>query len=224
MTGTNSAARSFASGGGGIPWLFYVPTVLAGIWICDAVAPPEWISRHGAIAAWTDVALAVVLGAVWYFGLARVPNVVAVRNVRRQSSDGVIICGAALAKTGYIWVANTARADARNLAHLAAATVIVASRSGMQVWGGTGDNARPIVTLDWSGVASVTAPNVAGSSMIALDFKPTGSIQFSLISTKPFSSRRIRGSERQRYVGRLEDLRMHAGSTAAENAGVVGPS
>jgi hypothetical protein len=212
MTVSYNPARAITSRSNDAPWLFFIPAVFIGIIVFDS-SMRSWIARNGTAAAWIDVGIAVVIGAIWYFGFARVPNSLHVRTIRRQVLDQDGVWGAALPKTSARWLSDTLRREGERIRARSAPSALVATKAGLQIWGGAGNNTQPLVYVPWGRVQQIGAPPSQHSALITVDLSgPNESFGITLRNTATLSTTLIRNRRLRKVVASLETLRTTAQS------------
>jgi hypothetical protein len=201
-----NVARSVSSGTRGVPWLLFIPALLIAFWIANSTPQPPILIRRSDWLIILDLGIFVVLFLVWYFVFARIPVTLQVRNVRRQVSDAVLVSGVILVSVAEdaIW-----RGRTREF-HRAGANVIVATRSDLQFWGGTGDNARPLLSIEWPRIESIAGvAGVAKSALVTISIRESQvPLRFILVSNETLSTIKLRGSVRDRRVAQLNAIRL----------------
>jgi hypothetical protein len=194
-------ARTVSSGGRGVAWLFFVPIALVSIYVIDAMV--VWRGHEAGLdEAGSDLAVVLCFLTIWYFGIGRIPNLVAVRKIRRQAADAVLTYG--------VDVFTHPKGSRRSVARFAGAipNVVSVSRLGLQLWAGTGDSARPVKSWGWGEVSEVSAP---GSSLIAVQtYGSSIPFELSVLENRALSTLRVRGKSRVRLVAQLDELREFA--------------
>jgi len=196
-----ASARLIGTAGRGVAWAFFVPITVISIWAIDGI-----LNWTGSATATTEgsASLATALGCfvLWYFVVGRVPNWIAVRNVRSETSGAALVYGAD--------VFTQPRRSLRFVARFeqAGANAVVFSASGIQLWGGKRDDIRPIATWDWAQVGTI-APHGGGMSPFISIQMAGGSVPLmvSIVQGRVFAFTRLRGRARARLIARIETLR-----------------
>jgi hypothetical protein len=186
----------------GTLWLFYIPALVFGLFALNLAVTPLWASTHESDLAWADGGLTVVLLALWFFAIARIPNWRRVRAVR-QAVPGAVVRGARIDSHGNAWIAETARRNGNRSGMIRQVVAVAATPNDLQFWSGAGDNLALAGSVNWGDIRSVTAGEGA---RIDVDTKD-GTFGFRMINDRWLSTSLLRGVRRARLVEQLESLR-----------------
>lgn len=201
MSTSTSVARSLSSGGHGIPWLFYVPAVLVGILTTNDVIA-SFTPHPAEIIGIADGAVFIALSCLWYFVLGRLPNLLLVRNIRKQVPSARDVFGAEFL--------NATGGHRGVIAQFGGSrpTALVVLSDGLQAWAGSGDSARPVRTWSWESFDEISTRAPSWSASIALRQK--GSVApLTLVLRSPgvLSTLHQRGRMRIARVAEFHGLR-----------------
>jgi hypothetical protein len=194
-------ASGLASGGRGATWLLLLPVIIVVYYATEQLFP-----SHGRDVSFNETLAfgAVVIGcfALWYFVIGRIPNWITVHNVVREANkpDGVF---------GVDVFSRPHRAAKYTMRFAGAVpNVLCVSASGLQLWAGRGDAARPVQTWSWTKIQSVGTQGATNSSLIAVAIQGnTVPFMMSVLENRVLSTMRVRGRARSRLVARIEALR-----------------
>jgi hypothetical protein len=186
-------------------WVLLIPAIVLVYYVCSRVvaAPTHDVAQYEA-----QLLVIVTFFCVlpWYFVVGRIPTWAMVRNVRRQVLQPVVVLGA------------DAYARARDSGGFtrSRSNVLCVTRTGIELWGGRGDSARPLRTLPWDHMASIVADGPHWSPAIAVTIaEDDAPLMISLLSNRVISFTRIRGRARVRLIHQLDALR-HPGPAQAK--------
>ncbi len=158
--------RSLVTSGRGVAWIFLVPVVVVLSIAVDTSVTGNGRDRESQ-ELMANAAIFVLCVVLWYFPIGRIPNRAFVKNVRQQVADEALVFGADVMTGPH----RSARVIARFNGTIP--NVFVASETGVQLWAGKGDSARPVATWRWTAIGGIDMLDREASSLIALT--PEGS-------------------------------------------------
>ena len=207
---SSSAARTIASGGNGVAWLFVIPVVVVGLWVFNAAVSTSWAVHHEAWVQLGDLAVVLVVTGFWYFVVGRISNRRLIRKVRLQVPTSLLVRGIVLRAESSHWLREQTRSGATNAAVSSGSAVVVITPSSIEIWTHSRADVYPLGAVDWERITDVEPVGTSPlSSKIAFRIhSPRDSITISVLSDHTFSRLMLRGAVRRKFIRQVEALRV----------------
>jgi hypothetical protein len=171
--------------------LLYLPALVVGVVLVNTSALVKVDFNRGI----ADAVIVLGVSAIWYFFVARIPNAIMIRNVRRQVPTARFVTGVSCASVS----GRPLKSEVTQ-----STNVFVATSSGIELWGGTGDNARPLLSANWSAVR--VRSSIHGTKVeLQLD-KDDWVISLNVFSSRVASPLKVRGRALATYAAMLSSL------------------
>jgi hypothetical protein len=190
--GGYALARGAVRGLGSL-WPLLIPAVVIGF-VVASLFHAQW---------WVFVVILIVLVALWYFVIARIPGQLRVRAIRR-SVPGAIVFSARIDGFEFARTATTTKPLRSGRPHVGG-TAVVASATDIQLWRGSIGNPFSARELAWPTISMIESSGRRGELAIVL--RDGDRVRFRAINNRPFLPTYMGATARRRLVAVMLGLR-----------------